>query len=104
MQLSAKSARHIKVCPTGKDFQREGDPGDICIITREESHTMKIFEINGGDRTITSKPKKPGETVAKPVFLLDIILPHLELLFFSGQVCKFLQGDPDCRRLDFRYQ
>jgi hypothetical protein len=42
-----------------------------------------------------------GDTAAAPVFPLDIILRRLELLCFSGQVCRFLQGDANCRRLEF---
>jgi hypothetical protein len=45
--------------------------------------------------------KMSGETTAAPGFPRDIILPHLELFCFSGQVCKFLHTDPNFRRLDF---
>jgi hypothetical protein len=49
-------------------------------------------------------PKISGETTARPAIPLDIILPRLELLCFSGQVCKFFEGDPNCRRLECRCQ
>jgi hypothetical protein len=36
--------------------------------------------------------KIPGETGAAPALPIDIILPHLEMFSFSGQVRRFLQG------------
>jgi hypothetical protein len=43
-----------------------------------------------------------GESAAAPALSLDIILPSLELFCFPGKVCKFLRGDPDLGRLEFR--
>jgi hypothetical protein len=43
-----------------------------------------------------------GDTASPIAFPFDIILPQLEMFCFSGQVCRFLQGDPNCQRLEFR--
>jgi hypothetical protein len=42
-----------------------------------------------------------GETAAAPAPALEIILPRLEIFCVSDQVCRFLQGDSDFRRLEF---
>jgi hypothetical protein len=43
-----------------------------------------------------------GETAAAPALALEIILPRLEIFCLPGQVCRFLSGDSDFRRLEFR--
>jgi hypothetical protein len=42
-----------------------------------------------------------GDTASPVAFPFDIILACLELLCFSSQICRLLQGDPNCRRLEF---
>jgi hypothetical protein len=45
--------------------------------------------------------KMSGETAAEPALPIDIILPQTELFCFSGQVCKFSQGDRIFNDLNF---
>jgi hypothetical protein len=43
-----------------------------------------------------------AETAATRAIALEIILPHLEIFCLPDQVCRFLQGDSDFRRLECR--
>jgi hypothetical protein len=73
------------------------------IITREQRHTTKTLDTIGGpNEAHIEHQKTSGETAAAPALPIDIILQRLELFYFSCQVCKFLQEDPDFRRLELR--
>jgi hypothetical protein len=43
-----------------------------------------------------------GDTAGAPALALEIILPCLEVFCLLDQVGRFLQGDSDFRRLEFR--
>jgi hypothetical protein len=58
-------------------------------FTREQGHKPKTPDILGQQNDgYTEGQKISGATTAAPAIPLDIILPHLELFCFSGQVCK----------------
>jgi hypothetical protein len=102
MPRNARSTRQTEYFPASNNFKREGDAGEMRRITREQGTTTNTPDITGlqNDDYIEGQ-KMSGDTAAAPTLLIDIILPRLGLLCFSGQVCIFVQGDPNFRRLEF---
>jgi hypothetical protein len=69
---------------------------------REQDHTTKTADIiRWQHHGYIEWHQISGDTVAAPVLPFDIIWRRLELLCFSGQICTFLQRDPNFRRLEF---
>jgi hypothetical protein len=74
-------------------------------FTREQGHTTKTPDIIGGQNDgYVEGQEISGDTASAPVLPLDIIWRRLELLCFSGQICRLLQGHLNLRRLECRSQ
>jgi hypothetical protein len=68
-------------------------------------HTTRTPNMIGGQNDGDFDDQRVSrEATAGPTLPLDMILQRLELFGLSRQTCKFLQGDPDFPRLEFRCQ
>jgi hypothetical protein len=101
MSRNSRSTRMTEDFPASNDFKREGDRLRAQRITREQGHMTKTPDIirQQTDGYIEGQ-QISGDTAPAPARPLDINWRRLELLCFSGQVCRLFQGNPSFRRLE----